>query len=79
MPRLSPARKAEPSALSFRMPAGIERRLRELRDLQGYWSRQAHAKGILSDRDLKRYLRDNEGRHLSPVIRHCRKAQLDFP
>ena len=37
--------------------AGIERRLQELRDLQGYWSRQARAKGILSEHDLKRYLR----------------------
>ena len=37
--------------------AGIERRLQELRDLQGYWSRQARAKGILSEQDLERYLR----------------------
>ena len=37
--------------------AGIERRLQELRDLQGYWRRQARAKGILSEKDLERYLR----------------------
>jgi hypothetical protein len=37
--------------------SGIERRLQELRDLQGYWSRQARAKGVLSERDLQRYLR----------------------
>ena len=37
--------------------AGIERRLQELRDLQGYWSRQARAKGIVSGQDLERYLR----------------------
>jgi hypothetical protein len=36
--------------------AGIERRLQELRDLQGFWSRQARAKGILSEQDLDRYL-----------------------
>jgi predicted transcriptional regulator len=37
--------------------AGIERRLQELRDLQGYWSRKARARGILSEQDLERYLR----------------------
>ncbi len=37
--------------------AGVERRLQELRDLQGYWSRQAREKGILSEQDLERYLR----------------------
>jgi hypothetical protein len=37
--------------------AGIERRLQDLRDLQGYWSRRARAKGILSEQDLERYLR----------------------
>lgn len=37
--------------------AGIERRLQEFRDLQGYWSRQAREKGILSEKDLERYLR----------------------
>ena len=37
--------------------AGIERRLQELRDLQGYWSRQARAKDILSEPDLESYLR----------------------
>jgi metal-responsive CopG/Arc/MetJ family transcriptional regulator len=28
----------------------------ELREIRGYWSRQARAKGILTERDLKRYL-----------------------
>ena len=36
--------------------AGIERRLQELRDLQGYWSRQARAKDILAEQDLESYL-----------------------
>jgi len=30
---------------------------RELRSIQGYWSRLARQRGILSERDLKRYLR----------------------
>ena len=40
--------------------AGVERRLQELQDLQGlqcYWSRKAREKGILSEQDLERYLR----------------------
>ena len=37
--------------------SGIERRLQELRGLQGYWSRKARDKGILSEKDLARYLR----------------------
>jgi metal-responsive CopG/Arc/MetJ family transcriptional regulator len=37
--------------------ARIERRLAELRGMQGYWSRQARERGILSDKDLERYLR----------------------
>jgi len=36
--------------------AGIERRLQELRAVQGYWSRKARDKGILTERDLERYL-----------------------
>jgi predicted transcriptional regulator len=35
----------------------IERRLQELRGLQGYWSRKARDKGILTKQDLERYLR----------------------
>lgn len=35
----------------------IERRLQELRGLQGYWSRKARDKGILTEKDLERYLR----------------------
>ena len=36
--------------------ARIERRLQELRGLQGYWSRKARDKGILTEQDLARYL-----------------------
>lgn len=36
--------------------ARIERRLQELRGIQGYWSRKARDKGILNERDLERYL-----------------------
>jgi hypothetical protein len=36
----------------------IERRLQELRGLQGYWSRKARERGILTEDDLERYLRD---------------------
>ena len=35
----------------------IERRLAELRGVQGYWSRKARDKGILTEQDLERYLR----------------------
>ncbi|WP_370655541.1 ribbon-helix-helix protein, CopG family [Candidatus Binatus sp.] len=31
---------------------------REFKDIQGYWSRKAREKGIVTERDLKRYLRD---------------------
>jgi hypothetical protein len=34
----------------------VERKLRELRGLQGYWSRKARDKGILTEQDLERYL-----------------------
>lgn len=37
--------------------AGIERRLQELRGMQGFWSRKARDKGILTEKDLARYLR----------------------
>ncbi len=37
--------------------ARIARRLDEFRGLQGYWSRQACAKGLLTEEDLERYLR----------------------
>lgn len=36
----------------------IQRRLEELRGLQGYWSRKARERGILTEQDLERYLRD---------------------
>ena len=29
----------------------------ELRGIQGYWSRKAKAKGLLTDKDLERFLR----------------------
>lgn len=36
---------------------GQQRRLsQEFRDIQGYWSKKARAKGVLTARDLKRYL-----------------------
>jgi hypothetical protein len=38
--------------------AQIERRVQELRGIQGYWSRKARDRGILTERDLERYLRD---------------------
>lgn len=38
--------------------AGIERRLQELRGMQAFWSQQARARGILTEKDLARYLRD---------------------
>lgn len=37
--------------------ARIERRLQELRGIQGYWSRKARDKGILSEQNLERYMR----------------------
>lgn len=36
--------------------ARVERRLQELRGVQGFWSRKARDKGILTERDLERYL-----------------------
>ena len=36
----------------------IDRRLQELRGLQGYWSRKARERGILTEQDLERYLRE---------------------
>ena len=36
--------------------ARIERRLHELRGMQGYWSRKARDKRILTEQDLERYL-----------------------
>ena len=35
----------------------IERRLQELRGVQGYWSRKARDRRILTEQDLERYLR----------------------
>jgi len=36
--------------------ARIERRLQELQGIQGYWSRKARDQGILTEKDLERYL-----------------------
>lgn len=38
--------------------AAIERRLQELRGMQAFWSRQAREKGILTEKELAKYLRD---------------------
>ena len=38
--------------------ARIERRLEELRGIQGYWSRRARERGLLSEQDLERYLNE---------------------
>lgn len=38
--------------------ARIERRLEELRGIQGYWSRKARERGLLSEQDLERYLNE---------------------
>jgi metal-responsive CopG/Arc/MetJ family transcriptional regulator len=37
--------------------ARVGRRHQELRGIQGFWSRAAREKGILSEQDLERYLR----------------------
>jgi predicted transcriptional regulator len=37
--------------------ARIGRRQQALRGIQGYWSRKAREKGLLTERDLERYLR----------------------
>ncbi len=34
-----------------------ERLGKELKDIQGYWSRRAKEKGILTEKDLRKYLR----------------------
>ena len=38
--------------------ARIDRRLQELRGIQGYWSRKARDRGLLSEQDLERYLKE---------------------
>ena len=35
----------------------VERRVQELGRIQGFWSRKARERGILTERDLERYLR----------------------
>lgn len=41
-----------------RRDARIDRRVQELRGVQGYWSRKARERGLLSERDLERYLNE---------------------
>jgi predicted transcriptional regulator len=36
--------------------ARVDRRLQELRGVQGYWSRKARERGLLTEQDLERYL-----------------------
>jgi metal-responsive CopG/Arc/MetJ family transcriptional regulator len=36
--------------------ARIERRTQDLQGIQGYWSRKARDQGILSEKELERYL-----------------------
>lgn len=38
--------------------ARIERRRQEFAEIQGYWSRKARERGILTEKDLERYLRE---------------------
>ncbi len=38
--------------------ARTERQRREFKGIQGFWSRKAREKGIITERDLSRYLRD---------------------
>lgn len=38
--------------------ARAQHRERELREIQGYWSRKIQEKGILSEEDLERYLKE---------------------
>lgn len=38
--------------------ARIDRRLQDLRGVQGYWSRKARERGLLSEQDLARYLEE---------------------
>ena len=52
-PRGRRSRRVAPRPLR---QARIDLRLQELRGIQGYWSRKARDKGILTERDLDRYL-----------------------
>lgn len=36
--------------------ARVDRRLQELRGIQGYWSRKAREQGLVTEQDLQRYL-----------------------
>ena len=49
--------------------ARIERNLQEFRGMQGYWTRRARDNGILTEKDLERYLHE-EGclRHKHPRL-----------
>ena len=36
--------------------ARVDRRLQELRGIQGYWTRKARERGLVTEQDLERYL-----------------------
>jgi predicted transcriptional regulator len=38
--------------------ARVGRRMQELQGIQGYWSRKARDQGILTEKDLERYLNE---------------------
>lgn len=38
--------------------ARVQRRMQDLRGIQGYWTRVARDRGILTEKDLARHLRD---------------------
>ena len=38
--------------------ARVGRRVQELQGIQGYWSRKARDRGILTEKDLERYLNE---------------------
>lgn len=38
--------------------ARVGRRMQELQGIQGYWSRKARDRGILTEKDLERYLNE---------------------
>ena len=65
-PRLGPCRRADSSGGGKTLSAVVQDALRdaravrlrkELEALQGYWSRRAKELGVLTEEDLRRYLR----------------------
>jgi Arc/MetJ-type ribon-helix-helix transcriptional regulator len=54
--------RSEGKSLSAVVQEGLrlvraERARRQLQDIQGYWSRRAQERGVLTEQDLERYLR----------------------